>query len=1006
MDEKELSLLSLRQLDKLAIFKKNSSMAVATDMAYVCGYIGRSNSGACWFYTIDSRDGHAVLRSHGSSYADKYTEDDGYAIRPTLKLSSTLFEQISSQISMGESGVREVNYGEYPQQAVTPYMQELMERELSRGTLRETDAYYVLADDLRCKVYEYFGKRYIRVLSKSTTLTLSSGFLCLFNKPVWVEISPVSWLVDDDTQILVAKKGLLSGVLFDNKDYRGDFESTMMKKYLDTHMLRDLFQPYNTHRELADKIVKVNDKIVQVLNFLKSHEGMTPVVNDLYYLFDKYNFEINKSYDDVDTVSKLYDEFLVELEEFLVDKKERYNQYNEYYKMMDYIKKCLKVMNKEYSGTDQFDELLTYIIGIRNVGIEFVTKSVPMLDDIRAILHGYEADILSYLDGNMDSSITKYKTLEELKIDIRKKIDAIMNYDNSIGLTILSHDAACGKKRLRVLDKYGSGVIVTDLAVLTGSNCSYNKGMGANFGLVYTNYSGDNFKVVSYNGGESFISARDDINCCIRPAFSSTSLFSELLAKSVRTHGAVDEVECGEYPQFAPKAKIQKKLESKYSKGLLKKTGRSYTINAKQASYHSLFKPLVCDEYEYEGKKYIRLQSRTGDVYPRLSNGTYCSGKEYVWIEVTPVVWLIDRETQTFVSKYALLSGITFSPEYFHGILDATGVGTFINKYMAHDIFQSTDINKKNVNYNANEKTYKIAAIVEEIKQVLLSYYGHEDVMGKVETLIKKYNDDIDKAYEEKSTGIVLTTSSVDTDFLYAKLISDLEDILSKIKRSSEKYIEYTKMLELTRTCISILNGEDAKDIDDDLIADIVTIKKVVLSFLGSDSMKAKIMAIFLEYEEDIDEYLRGNEDSKIKEYKTLSEYKLAIRKKLQPYLIALSGSVRDKNMVNEIKSGYVKMLDGLFVKCKDEYINYFLGEIKILIDIINERGNSEDKKRMEKIITNKHEFGDDLTEALKIVVDLYKDLYMVVYDIEERDKTKQKRDDYKIDIGVTGFSK
>ena len=988
--ERELSIPSLSQL-KLHGWKKLST--IPTDMAYLCGYNYKSSDG-CRFFVSDSFSDGQYFFSDGYSAWSAGANDNCYAVRPTLELSSELFEQLSSHMTIGDWGIKEVNYGDYPQQAVAPSMQKLMERELSRGTLRETKACYVLGNGSICWVYEYFGKRYIRVVSKSSLLNLESGFECKSNDPVWVEISPVTWLVDDDTRILVAKKGLLAGVSFDNKRYNGDFESTLMKKYLDKHMSKDLFQQYNTHKKIVDKVAKVNDKITQALDIFSSHAGMMLESDDLYNLFDRYNFEINKSYDDEDAVSKLYDDMLDELEKFLVEKKEKYNQYNEYYKMMDYI---LMALDKGYAYGEK-DELIYYIMALRSKGLEFVPDSVTVLNKFEDILNNYHQDIL---DGN-----TKFKTLADLKKAIRKTIDEVFDFNNSIGLTILDHDASCGKNRLQVLNKYGSAVIATDLAVLTNCGYMYDKKRHANLGLVLTNSRNNNFHVVGFNGESSTIDSYNTCFGCIRPAFSSTSLFPELLTKSVSSHGVLHEVEFGEYPQFAPKAKMQKILEDKYEKELLKETGRSYTLNLLENVYRD-FQPYTCHEYEYEGKKYIRIRSQNDRfVSPKLTNGVSYKEKQYVWIEVTPVVWLIDEKTKTFISKYALLAGISFEPADSRGDVRATCAGMFLDKYMASDIFQSTNVNKKNVNYNASEKTYKISAIVEEIKRALSSYYGHEDIMGKVDALISKYNDDIDQTYKIKKDDIVLTTDTVDRDFLYAKLISDLEDILSEIKRTSEKYIEYTKMLDLTKNCISILNGNNTEEDKDDLIKDIVTIKKVVLPFLGDDSKKNEIMTIFTDNEKAINEYLRENEDSKIKQYKTLEEYKLGIRKQLQPYLIDLSTSVRNKDMVNEIKKGYGYILAGLFVKCKDEYINYFLTEMTTLIDTISGRGTSAEKEKMQELLTNKHEFGDDLTKALTMAVSLYKSLYGIVLDIEKREKKQLEHDEYKIDVEGVNLSK
>ena len=67
---------------------------------------------------------------------------------------------------------------------------------------------------------------------------LSNGVQYRDGDYVWVEVSPVKWLIDDKTGILISKKGLVSGIRFLNKstNYKGDFSKTEMKEYLDRYM--------------------------------------------------------------------------------------------------------------------------------------------------------------------------------------------------------------------------------------------------------------------------------------------------------------------------------------------------------------------------------------------------------------------------------------------------------------------------------------------------------------------------------------------------------------------------------------------------------------------------------------------------------------------------------------------------------------------------------------------------------------------------------------------------
>ena len=573
---------------------------------------------------------------------------------------------------------------------------------------------------------------------------------------------------------------------------------------------------------------------------------------------------------------------------------------------------------------------------------------------------------------------------------------------DELELTLLSDEDIWGNDSLNVfhIHKYGTIAAITDLVILTGGYCSDScfymapddHSLKGRTGWFYTRTAtidGDMLGV-GENGSRGY-RYRYDRDGAVRPVLLSSSIFSQIFPNRVRGYDGVEEVEYGEYPQYAPDARMQRILTDKYRSGSLLKTGRTYTFGY----YLQGFQPVKYEEYEYNGKKYIRVKANSdyGDKKFILSNGKSYRNGDYVWIEVSPVIWLIDDRTKTLVSKRGLLAGIRFQTEKkrYYGHFLETEMKWYLDNYMVKDLFQSV---------RTNDKSKKISQIVEEIKQLLSVYYGSEDILGEVDDLINKYNSDVKQIFESKSQGFTLSTNNVDKDFLYAKLVSNLEDVLSKVKASSEKYKEYAKMLDLTKKSISILDGETLEEVTDDLLKDIVTIKQVVLPFLNDKNRVVEIKNIFLEEEKDINAYLRGNEDSKIKKYHTLEEFKLGVRKKLQPYLMNLSSEVRNKDLINEIKDGYVKLSNGLFEKSKDDYINYFLDEAKVLISEISSRGNDKDKERMKTILANKPKFSDDLVESLTIIVDLYGSLYKILLDIQKREESYRELDDYTIRIG------
>ena len=214
--------------DKLEILEKRGTKAAITDFsillgAYVSDYkhIENDNSleGRTGYYWTKSDDGDndaRVVDGTGSTdYRCVYNRSGG--ARPALPFSS-----ISSIPTNGERGKRardgilEVEYGYYPQKAVSKDMQERLERAYRSGSISKTRNSYTtdsVAYD-KCDTsfqpqthqeYEYNGKRYVRVEANSYydggDFTLSNGEQYRDGDDVWVEVLPVKWLDRKSTRL-------------------------------------------------------------------------------------------------------------------------------------------------------------------------------------------------------------------------------------------------------------------------------------------------------------------------------------------------------------------------------------------------------------------------------------------------------------------------------------------------------------------------------------------------------------------------------------------------------------------------------------------------------------------------------------------------------------------------------------------------------------------------------------------------------------------------------------
>ncbi len=276
----------------------------------------------------------------------------------------------------------------------------------------------------------------------------------------------------------------------------------------------------------------------------------------------------------------------------------------------------------------------------------------------------------------------------------------MMDYE----LTLLSEGQIWGnnsESQLEVISKYGTKAAITDLCILTGS-CLYKDTIDEDRSLTgrtswfWTKSDDDDNDVCvvnKYGNGTSL--CRYERNVAVRPVLQSSVIFSQISPNKVSGYNGTEEVEFGEYPQNAADSRMQNILESEYNRGM-SKTGRSYTFDSvKYYDYDIGFKPATYEEYEYQGKEYIRIKANFDFIGNKfmLSNGACYRNGDYVWVEVSPVKWLIDDKAGILISKKGLVSGIRFldSKTDYEGDFNRTEMKEYLDKYMVKDLFQSVD---------------------------------------------------------------------------------------------------------------------------------------------------------------------------------------------------------------------------------------------------------------------------------------------------------------------------
>ena len=265
-----------------------------------------------------------------------------------------------------------------------------------------------------------------------------------------------------------------------------------------------------------------------------------------------------------------------------------------------------------------------------------------------------------------------------------------------------------------IFDSYGYDISNTDLSILTGAYLYFG---ALARGWYWTQNISGNEKIGCINNkGEMVPTSSFLRRGTIRPVLSSTELLTNGTLKRDTTITGVDIVEFGEYPQYAAPSSMQQILETEFSKGLihkgLKKTGNTYTFDDnKSPDYYYKFRPVTYDEYEYGGKKYIRIKAQAYKDCFELSNGIKYLNDNHVWVEVTPVKWLVDNKNGLLISTRGLASGIRYAGNGAPDLKYSTSeMKEYLDKYMLHDLTQNMvfikadDMNKERESTNVKVK--------------------------------------------------------------------------------------------------------------------------------------------------------------------------------------------------------------------------------------------------------------------------------------------------------------
>ena len=351
----------------------------------------------------------------------------------------------------------------------------------------------------------------------------------------------------------------------------------------------------------------------------------------------------------------------------------------------------------------------------------------------------------------------------------------------------LKEEEIFGENKLDMLKNDERMGVATDLTVVLGGDVhTFGDSKDTSYlqrrqGSYWTqsessHFAGGKFAMDKNLGAAHMLASANDDSIGVRPVleYDSDVLTNEDSTEERRN--GVRIVEYGYYPQQAPAKDVQDDLESQYKNGKMVKTGKTYTFNIPSGEiryatvvergviYHNPTKPFIpvtYEEYEYNGHRYIRMETSSKEI---LSNEERYKRGDGVWIEVSPVRWLVDEEKKIMVAEKVLFAGIEFDrshEKYQEQNFQDTDIAKFMKEYFLEDLTQTQERAKSVKNHYSTE----------ELVEILEKEWGH-----KIEDCR------VDRPNPQTETQNEMLVDESKLGQIYSKARGRIKDVIAKIK--------------------------------------------------------------------------------------------------------------------------------------------------------------------------------------------------------------------------------
>lgn len=183
--------------------------------------------------------------------------------RPVLLFSGNINSTLPN-IEDNKNDILKIEYGEYPTWSVDKNLNAQLEILYLENKLETTNKIYTtnIIDTnpysnsfipMEHNEFAYNGKKYIRVINvhddiEKVLLTRNIRLDKIINEPVWIEVQPIKWIVDQKAKMLIPEHGLITGIPFNDKAYDGNLKNTLIYQFIINHFIKEI-EPIQNNKE-------------------------------------------------------------------------------------------------------------------------------------------------------------------------------------------------------------------------------------------------------------------------------------------------------------------------------------------------------------------------------------------------------------------------------------------------------------------------------------------------------------------------------------------------------------------------------------------------------------------------------------------------------------------------------------------------------------------------------------------------------------------------------------